>query len=118
MLDAVQNNEGSEAALSGLLFEADVGQHQDASTVARRQDEQAAQDRRRVDGSGGSGGGSGGSGVAMEEGRTAAPTTDVPSMLQPVHTPPRGARPLPVQRQRVPSGQPPSNPERTHPNTR
>jgi presenilin 1 len=37
LLDAVQNNERSESALNGLLFEADVGQHQDAGEIARSQ---------------------------------------------------------------------------------
>ena len=42
LLDAVESNEGSEVALSGLLFEADVGQHHDAEATARSQVTRAA----------------------------------------------------------------------------
>ena len=46
LLNAVNENQGGEQALSGLLFEADVGQHQSAEATAEAQRAQATQSAR------------------------------------------------------------------------
>jgi presenilin 1 len=45
LLNAVNENQGGEQALSGLLFEADVGQHQSAEAMAEAQRTQATTQR-------------------------------------------------------------------------